>query len=73
MEMVSPAGAGEPTLDPALELLDQSGRKVAEEDNGLGNGSLIQYRLAATSSYRIIARAHSGAEAGTYQLRVTGG
>ncbi len=59
-------------IDPWLDLLDPSGRRVASNDNGYSAGGLdsqiSRYRLAKSGTYRIVARDRTGRYTGGFQI-----
>jgi len=56
-------------FDSYLELRDEAGTMVAEnDDGGDGNDALILTRLPSGGRYRIVARTYSGETSGLYEL-----
>lgn len=68
-------GDGEPEnlLDPVIELYDNSGRLLAEDNNGADDGrnALVSYSVTTTGDYFVRVR-QATAEPGNYLLRITG-
>ena len=68
IDMISP---NQKALDPYLILLNPSGKKVAEDDDG-GDGlnARITYRVAVSGTYRIVCTSFERTGAGTFTLTV---
>jgi hypothetical protein len=75
---LTPAAAGSLTvetdgdLDTVMELYDNAGAKLKEDDDGgSGTNARIQYDVSAGSTYRVKVREYENKTSGTYRIKAS--